>query len=318
MLGSETCSIGILPRPLLAKELPAECCRWDAYPVPKTAPAPYNDNTQWGIVPSWGFGIALESHISSLRPGALLFGYWPTASAPVDLKLQASEAHGQWAEVSKHREQVMPVYNQYHEKGYNDLPKTVGLVDLPQDQLNHMAWVSLFGAIWQTGFLLNRHTFTSTPETHVPISPLGNKLPWTKDNADLSQTVLVSFSASGKTARGFAWQVFTKRAGGSNPLAFLQVTQAPDTIRDVASRQARISFGVFDYTQLEKTVDVAAEHKPQRIVVVDFGARGNATRRFLDALNENPELKGIETTIVHVGGEQKVRYLLQPPQATKL
>lgn len=203
----------------------------------------------------------------------------------------------------------MSVYNAYQERGYNELPRSTGgsgSVDFPQEQLNHMAWVSLFGAIWQTGYLLNRHTFTSTPDIHPPISPLGKKLPWTKDNADLSQAVLVSLSASGKAARGFAWQVLSKRTQGSGPLAFLQVTQAPDAIRDVASRHARVPFGVFNYNQIGKVVNWVAEFKPRKVVFVDFGARYNAMRGFISVLSEKAELKEVETAIVHVGGEQKV------------
>lgn len=286
--------------------------RWDAYPVPEAAPAGYNDNTQWGIVSAWGFGIILESNISSLRPGTLLFGFWPMASAPVDLELQESDPQGHWVEVSKHRGKVMSVYNQYQQKGHHELVNGTLSVDFPEEQLSQMAWTSLFGAIWQTGFLLNRYTFTSDPDTHSPISPLGNKLPWTKDDADLSQAVLVSLSASGKTARGFAWQVLAKRAQGSGPLAFLQVTQAPDAIGDVAFRHASVPSRVFSYSQLDGVVDMAAGLKPQKLVIVDFGARDNALRKFMGLLDEKPGLKGVQTVIVQVGGEQKVQSVSPP------
>lgn len=134
------------------------------------------------------------------------------ASAPVDLELQESDPQGHWVEASKHRGKVMSVYNQYQQKGHHELVNDTLSTDLPEEQLSQMAWTSLFGAIWQTGFLLNRYTFTSDPGTCncSPINPLGNKIPWTKDDADLSQAVLVSLSASGKTARGFAWQVLAK------------------------------------------------------------------------------------------------------------
>ena len=233
------------------------------------------------------------------------------ASAPVDLELQESGPRGHWVEVSKHRGKVMSVYNQYQQKGHHELVNGTLSIDFPEEQLTQMAWTSLFGAIWQTGFLLNRYTFTSDPDTYSPISPLGNKLPWTKDDADLSKAVLVSLSASGKTARGFAWQVLAKRARGSGPLAFLQVTQAADAIGDVASRQAQVPSGVFNYSQLDGAVDMAAEHKPQKLAIVDFGARDNTSRKLMGLLDEKPELKGVQTVIVHVGGEQKVQYV--PP-----
>lgn len=225
----------------------------------------------------------------------------------MDLILQASEPDGYWVEVSKHREQVMSVYNQYQVKRRHELSSDTTSFTFPEEQLNQMAWFSLFGAIWQTGYLLNRHTFTSDPEIYPPIGPLGKKIPWSKDNADLSQAVLVSLSASSKTARGFAWQILTKRAHGSGPLAFLQVTQAPDAIRDVAARHAQVPFGAFDYSQLDGAVDLTAEFKPQKIILVDFGARDNAVKNLMGFLSAKPELEGLETVIVHVGGEQKVQ-----------
>lgn len=284
--------------------------RWDTYPVPQVAPGEYSDNTKWGIVPAWGFAVVVESKIPSLQAGTLLFGFWPMASAPVDLELQESAPQGRWVEISKHREQVMSIYNAYQERGHFELP-----AGLPQ--LDYMAWASLFGATWVTGYLLNRHTFTSDPEIQPPIGPLGKKIPWAKDNADLSQAVVVSLSASGKTARGFAWQVLTKRAQGSGPLAFLQVTQAPDTIGDVASRHARIPLGAFGYSQLDAAVDRAAGFKPQKLVIVDFGGRDNALKRLMGCVNEKPELKEAQTVILQVGGEQKVHPSPLPLLKTK-
>lgn len=235
------------------------------------------------------------------------------ASAPVDLALQESEPRGHWVDISSQRESVMSVYNRYEEKGQYEIPTSTTSVDFSEEQLNQMAWTSVFGAVWQTGFLLNRYTFTSDPNAHSPISPLGNKLPWTKDDADLSRAVLVSLSASGKTARGFAWQVLTKRAQGSGPLAFLQVTNAPDAIGDVASTHARVPSEVFKYSQLDGAVHRSAELKPQKLVIVDFGARDQALKRFMGLLHENPELKTTQTAIVHIGSEQKVHMFCLSP-----
>lgn len=257
----------------------------------------------------------LETKIPSLRTGALLFGFWPMASAPVDLELQESVPQGRWVEISKHREQVMSVYNTYQERGHIELPAGLS-VDFQKEQLDHMAWASLFSATWVTGYLLNRYTFTSDPKKQPAIGPLGKKIPWTKDNADISQAVVVSLSASGKTARGFAWQVLAKRAEGSGPLAFLQVTQAPDTIANVASRHARIPSEAFRYSQLDAAVNRAAGFKPQKLVIVDFGGRDNALKSFMGYANEKPELKEAQTVILQVGGEQKVHLfaIFTPPE----
>ncbi|KAK9595456.1 hypothetical protein V6Z92_001966 [Aspergillus fumigatus] len=34
---------------------------WETYPVPHTAPPPYNDQASWGIVPAWGYATVTES-----------------------------------------------------------------------------------------------------------------------------------------------------------------------------------------------------------------------------------------------------------------
>lgn len=285
--------------------------RWDTFPVPKTAPEPYNDRTQWGIVPAWGYGMVIESNMSSLQPGRLLFGYWPMASAPVTLELQASDSQGYWIEISQQRKAVMSVYNEYREMGHHEIaydaaPRNKLSIDFTEEELNQMAWMSLFGAVWQTGFLLNKYTFTSEPDTHIPLSPMGNLIPWDKEKADLSDAVLISLSASGKTARGFAWQVLNKRSPTSGPKAFLQVTQAAEAIKQVALEQAKISVEVFEYSQLDSLVNVAATFNPKKVVIVDFGARDNASSKLMECIVQHPGLKDTVTTIVHVGGEQKV------------
>lgn len=68
-----------------------------------------------------------------------------------------------------------------------------------------MAWFSLFGAIWQTGYLLNRYTFTSNPSIHLPIGPMEYKTShWSDFDRDLSQTVLVSqMKSAAKLMSGF-------------------------------------------------------------------------------------------------------------------
>ena len=90
-------------------------------------------------------------------------------------------------------------------------------------------------------------------------------------------------------------------------MAFLQVTQAADAIGDVASRHASIPSGVFSYSRVDGAVDMAAGLKPQNLVIVDFGARDNALKKFMRLLDEKPELKKVRNVIVHVGGEQKVQ-----------
>ncbi|KAM3074779.1 hypothetical protein ACMFMG_008195 [Clarireedia jacksonii] len=58
---------------------------WSTYPVPSTAPAPYNDSKAWGIVPAWGYASVIES-TSRITPGTVIWGFWPTSSGHTDLR----------------------------------------------------------------------------------------------------------------------------------------------------------------------------------------------------------------------------------------
>jgi hypothetical protein len=86
---------------------------WDTYPVPTSAPAPYNNRQDRGIVAAWGYGRVVSGTITSITAGSLLWGIWPTSSHAVDLKLQASQPAGHWKEVSEHRKRLMTAYNAY-------------------------------------------------------------------------------------------------------------------------------------------------------------------------------------------------------------
>lgn len=78
--------------------------------MPAALPEPYNDRKSWGIVPAWGYGIVTESR-TGITPGTLVWGFWPTASIPVLLKLQPSEPKGFWTEITESRQRLMTIYN---------------------------------------------------------------------------------------------------------------------------------------------------------------------------------------------------------------
>lgn len=226
----------------------------------------------------------------------------------MDLKLAGTELDGHWAEISEHREKVMSLYNEYQVKGHYELPDDAA-VEFTEEQLSQMTWFSLFGAIWQTGYLLNRYTFTSNPSIHPPIGPMGYKTShWSDFDRDLSQAVLVSLSASSKTARGFAWQVLNKRAPDTGPLAFLQVTQARDMIQDIASPHAHISSEVFDYSQMKSAAKLMSGFNLRKVIIVDFGGRDGALEKFVRIIQKKAKLQGVKPVVIYVGQEQKVLY----------
>lgn len=87
---------------------------WKAFALPSYLPAPFNDPEAYGIPPGWGIAHVVESTIPELEPGQTLFGFIPTSTMLADLQLEQSEdVPGHWFEVSKHREQLMSLYNRY-------------------------------------------------------------------------------------------------------------------------------------------------------------------------------------------------------------
>lgn len=287
---------------------------WDTYPVPAELPPPYNDQNSWGIVPAWGFGVVTES-TTEITLGTLLWGFWPTASIPVLLRLQPSEVKGHWTEISESRQRLMTIYNAYMEEGLVVLPGFVsGTKTKPnlsslvnEDVLKRMSWISLFRPTWQTGYLLSRHTFTSSPASRPPIHPLGMNLPWTPADADISAAVMISLSASSKTARSFAYHVFRRNTAEEGPVGFLQVSQTPELLESVAGKLgAKISTKAVRYDQVGESVEWIVGLRPERIVLVDFGARGGTLPHLVESIMGHSALKEVKTTIIQVGSEQKV------------
>jgi hypothetical protein len=290
---------------------------WDTYPVPVELPPPYNDQNSWGIVPAWGYGVVTES-TTDITPGTLLWGFWPTtASIPVSLKLQPSEPKGHWTEISESRQRLMTVYNAYMEEGRIDLPdfvpgtKTKPNINISsfvnEDVLKLMSWISLFRPTWQTGYLLSRHTFTSNPASRPPIHPLGMNLPWTAADADISAAVLVSLSASSKTARSFAYHMFRRSVVEEGPVGFLQVSQTPEVLEPVAGKLgAKIPAKAVRYNQVGESVEWIMGLRPERIVLVDFGSRAGTLAQLVEGIRVHSVLREVNTTVVQVGSEQKV------------
>jgi hypothetical protein len=139
---------------------------WDAYLVPTSAPAPYNNRQDRGIVAAWGYGRVTDSTIPSITPGSLLWGMWPTSSHAIDLKLQASQPAGHWKEVSEHREHLMTVYNAYQRANISN-----------EDS---MAMTTLWKPLWICPHLLNPSVFSSPPNAHPSASAIhGQRKPQT-------------------------------------------------------------------------------------------------------------------------------------------
>lgn len=285
-----TVIIGLTANNLSYAQLGTMRAWWDAYPVPASLPAPYNDQQQYGIVPAWGYGEVLESKVAGIEAGMLLWGFWPTSSLPIDLELVPADAFGHFVEVSKQRQTLMNLYQRYTLRD-----PSMRLKSLDNSATEHMAFEAACRPIWEAGYLLNKANF-GDPPAH----PLGEG-EWSNSDADLSSAVVISLSASGKTARGFTDGLINNRPASAKPLGLLGITsvsgkevipQAPFPTRST-SYEDMIS---------TETLDWIAGQKPKKLVITDFGGRNNALARLLDGI-EKYFKNSVEVVVIGVGGD---------------
>ena len=275
---------------------------WDTYPVPETAPVPYNNRNDWGIVPAWGYGEVIDSTIDALPPGSSVWGFWPTSAFPVDLKLEAAaEPKGHWREVSAHRSQLMSLYNRYIE-----LPVGSAQSD------NEEAWTAVLKPVWEAAYQLNRYVFPGVGKAeHLsPLHPTGTGHEWTAEDADLTSAIVVSLSASTKTGRGFAWQLRRNRnVQSKGPLGFIQATSSPSALSNHADSELLPTRTVSYETLVEsETAAWIAGFNPKRIVIVDFGAAGNVLELFKSLIESSDVFRPLApaVTIIGVGAQAQI------------
>jgi hypothetical protein len=279
---------------------------WDAYPVPESAPAPYNDTTEWGIVPAWGLATVLESTLPEIPQGTVLFGFWPTGSHAVDLELTPAELDGHWKEVSEHRAHLMPLYNRYR------------VFDTHGKDLTEFAWDAAVGTIFVAGYLMSEYIFTSDSAVRPPIHPCGivtdqGVQNWTAADADLSRAALVSLGASTKTARSMAYNLF-QRPCGIGPLGLLQFTSSPGPIGEAAralneaNGKSKFAVGILGYPDVGSAAKWLADVEPipKKVVIADFGSRNGVLESIVEDIKKTESLQGVEIVVIAVGNQQKV------------
>jgi hypothetical protein len=260
---------------------------WDTYPVPKNLPSPYNDGSRYGICPAWGYSEVIESKVSGIQVGELVWGFWPTSSLPVDLKLVPADVPGHWYETTEARSTLMNLYQRYV------IPnRSLRVQSLDEAKWTDMAWEAAL-TVWQAGYLLNAYIFG-----RQRLHPLGPG-EWSESDADITSAVVIALSASGKTARGFLFELATHRAPGDNPLGLLSITSAKNN--DFVPK-ASFPTKTVSYQQANdgETMDWIAERNPSKIVIVDFGGRGDSLHTLLEALKV--KLNQAQAVVIGVGG----------------
>ncbi|KAL4916429.1 hypothetical protein BDW62DRAFT_211990 [Aspergillus aurantiobrunneus] len=267
---------------------------WDAYPVPSTSPAPYNNQAEWGIVPAWGLATVLDSTIADIPTGTTLFGFWPASGHAIDLQLAPAETPGHWVEVSAHRRSLMPLYNRY------------AVFDTAGKDLIEFGWDVAVRPIMLAGYVLSEYIFTPDPVSRPPVHPFTDVEEWTVEDADLTKTVFVSLAASTKTARAAAYNFFC-RPRGSGPLGFLQVTSSPGAILEAAEKFIpEFPVKALAYGDVDRAGEWISAMRPQRIVIADFGARDGGLDGIIRGIEGTTELQGVQVMVLAVGSQQKV------------
>jgi len=270
---------------------------WAAFPIPSNLPAPYNDSSRFGTVPVWGYGEIVESKVEALKPGQLIWGYWPATSLPVVLELEALEPKGHYYDISEHRKALWSIYQRYQVRDSN-----LRLKDLSQVELEQKAWETIFRPVWECGFDIDQFLFS---EQHV--HPLGkNGGVWTAEDADLSQAVVISLSASGKTARSYNDSCLNNRKPEAGPLGFVAVTSKVDGSLLTSKTTTSTRTVAYAESSSNETLSFISSKQPSKIVIVDFGGRDNSLSTLLSTLSSHPQLSPAKTLIIGCGGEPKV------------
>jgi hypothetical protein len=274
---------------------------WSAYPVQIDFPAPFNDTSKYGIVPAWGFATVLESKITDIKVESLIFGFWPLSSLPVDLQLEPAKLSGHWWETSEHRQKMMTLYNRY----MIDDRKATSLADEQNPQTIELGWEAATRVLWSCGHLLNCFVFPGHSNVK-PVHPLVEKLLWSREDADLSSTVLVSLSASTKTGLSVADQVIHNRPREAGPVGLLAVASKPDKTAlclDGAPFPTKaVTYSQGNNIDTKSWIQSLVEReRPTRVLIMDFGGRGNSLQKIHDMLTSLE----LSVTTLAVGSEAK-------------
>ena len=273
---------------------------WDVHPLPPSIPEEYSDPAAFGRISAWGYGTVLESTLSGpessdIKVGTQMYGYLPIGTLPVDMEVEVSQnVPGQFFEVSEGRAKLMPIYNRYmlYPPATTNEEKQSRGID------------SLFQVLFETGYLMNRFVFAWNPKELVqPGREMGeasdSATAWKFQDGKLGEdTVILLFSASGKTALALAYELKNNRPTDSKPRMVVAVGSD-------SSRAFTEETGLYDKIlsyEADSTSDLVAElglDSGSNIVICDFGSRDNAACRWAQKLKQNYK----NTLFIGIGAE---------------
>lgn len=263
---------------------------WDIHPLPPSIPAEFANSKKYGRISAWGYGVVLESTVSSIEAGTQVYGYLPIGTLPIDMQVEVKDnVTGRFDEVSKYRAHVLPIYNQF--QFYLPFKAEQERIESRDSQALDSAW-TLFG----TSYGLNRFVFPWNPSELV--YPSGNSNDgWNIEKATLdSKSVVILFSASGKTALALAHLLKYGRPAGKAPGVVVGVgSDASKTLTQETGLYDKILNYVSDSGDLATELGLRADSK---VVLCDFGARDGAADRWAAKLAQN-----FNIVRLRIGGE---------------
>ena len=301
---------------------------WDTFPVPASAPFPFNDRSAYGIVPAWGYATVLASTVPSIPSGSFLWGCYPISTHHVTLRLKPTSPKNHWLESSHHRKNLMPLYQRYVLAYSNNPLGGPRTTTNPPFVLEKLAKTALLKPLWEAAYLLNRFVFAPhQPSKRLPIHPFGHGA-WTPRDGDLASAIVVIVAASSKTATSFASELRSSRAPGTGPLATMSVTSmiprdhhqdipyhntaAPAATEEESSSAAAAA----PFQNKNVTYDTMIEPATlewlssfstasKKITIVDFGGRDSAADKLAGVIHRHYALAEHEVQVIGVGGRLK-------------
>jgi hypothetical protein len=282
---------------------------WDCYPVPTGLPAPYNNREVYGIVPGWGINEVVESNNPDLPVGTALYGHSPTSAFPVDLHFTRSkDVPDHFLEISEGRKRVMAAYQRF----------MVVPDGLKPENENVAAEMLVYRIPFEVGYVLNRFTFAHrTGDTQIHPFPEMSQ-PWSLEQADIKDAVIIALGAGGRACRAFVQQVATNRTAGSGPRGLVEVTSSSTSL--LSGTKTPFKHLVLKYNEAasENLVSILSEIGPKRVVVTDFGGRNNIISAITKYISQN--LPDIKIDSIGIGGEatfesSSSRVAAPPPDA---
>lgn len=264
---------------------------WDVWAAIPSLPAPYNDSSKYGRISAWGYCEVVESQNDKIPVGTQLYGYLPIGDYPESLQVVVDDETGHILETTERRAGLMRIYNRY-------IPSPPGVDRLSADR-SSAAWDSVAQPLGETSYLLNRYAF-GWDKTKV-VHPSGAPLPWTPEDADLTDAVVVFFGASGKTALALAHQLRLARPTEHQPRKVVAVGSAK-------SRDFTEGTGLFTdvllYEDLASGVDASIAAKlgidaNTKVLLANFSGRGTADQELYAALTRVAK----SVVILMVGGD---------------